>query len=586
MRDVHAHAVLHRQLLVDLPGVLQERAVLAVRPLAGDVVERVAGRRVEQDVRVVVAGGEVVDAPEVVLAEFGLPEQVVDLVALVIDAALDRVVARVPGAGEEHAELLRIDVVVVAEALLAQVHRRALAGRREVHVHRRLLPGRSGVLHELLEADLGFGGEAVAPVVEHVGDIVVGGDRLGIGVAGQPDAVRTVAAHRRQQLPGALEGEAGAVIVGDVPVDLAEVALVVVGQPGRAAERARSQAQLLRRIDDLLQVARGNLVAGGRAVAQRVVQAVGRVGADAGGLLVLGRDEEEQLVLDDRAADVEAVGGVLLVALVVVARIVAGQPAGVADQVAGVAVGVVHRAMELVGAGLGHRVDVGANHVGRGVVVGGGDVVFGDRLGRDRRLLVGQAVCVQAERIALGHAVDGDVVVAVVHAGGGDRAGALVGHGDARVQAHHVIDRAVALRGRLQLALRDVGRQPLVVRGKGLRQGRGAHGDRAEVARLLLAGAHAQVDRRGLAQLQEHVVLLHGGHAALGRGDLERTAHAQPLRRIAAIGVGGHFLGSAGRLVHDRHRGARHGLAIGVQHTTADAGCGDVLGSERRHGQQ
>src|SRR6185437_5102733 len=102
-------------------------------------------RRVIQHVLVVVAGEEVGNAPEVVLAELGLTEQVVDLVALVVDAALDRVIAEVIGAGKEDAELLGIDVVVMAELFLTEVDRRPRAIRRQVHVHRGLLERRGGV---------------------------------------------------------------------------------------------------------------------------------------------------------------------------------------------------------------------------------------------------------------------------------------------------------------------------------------------------------------------------------------------------------------------------------------------------------
>ena len=67
------------------------------------------------------------------------------------------------------------------------------------------------------------------------------------------------------------------------------------------------------------------------------------------------------------------------------------------------------------------------------------------------------------------------------------------------------------------------------------------------------------------------------GYAVLARADLERTAHAQTLRGIAAIGIGGDRLGGARRLVHDRHGGIGHRLAGVVEHAAADAGGGDVL---------
>ena len=586
MRNIHAYAVLQRQLVADLPGVLQERAVLAVGPLACDVAQRIARRRVVQNVGVVVAGPEVADAPEVVLAELGLPEQVVDLVALVVEATLDGVVTGVIRAGQKHAELLRVDMVVVAVTFLAQIHRRALAGGGQVDVDGRLLKRCGGVLHELLQADLGLGGEVVGPVVEHVRDVVAGADRLGIGVAGQADAVGAVAGDGGQQLLGVLVGEAGAVVVADVPVDLAEITLVVVGQAGGAAESAGGQAQLLGGIDDRLQVARRYLVAGGRPLAQRAVQAVGRVCADAVGALVLGGDEEEQLVLDDRAADGEAAGPVVGIALVLVAGVAAGQPAGIANQLACIAIYVIHRTVELVGTRLGHGVDVGADSVGGDIEVGGGDVVLGDGVRRNRGLLVGQAVGVEAERITLADAIDADVVVAVVHAVGGDRPHALVQYGDARVEPGDVVDRAVALRRRLQLALRNGGGQALVVGGESLRKHRGADRHRAEILGLLSARGHAQVDRRRLPQLQIHVVLFADRHAGLAGADLERTAHTQAGGAVASIGIGDHRLGGARWLVHDGDGGAIHRLSLGIQHAAIDAGGGDVLGSQRRGAQQ
>ena len=249
-------------------------------------------------------------------AELGTAEQVVDLVALGVDAALDRVVTGVIGAGEEEGGLLGVDLVVVAVLLLAQVHRRrTVAGNR--HRHLRLLVGHVGVLHEVLVADLGLGGEVVRPVVVELQRDVVGLDRLGIGVAAQADRVRRVAERCRMRLLGLVVGQADAVVVGDVPVDLGQVALVFQRHPAGAAEGARLQAQLVGDVDDLLHVARRELVGGRRAVAEAGVQTVGRIGADAGDLLLLGGHEEEQLVLDDRTAQREAAGGVLVEAVVV-----------------------------------------------------------------------------------------------------------------------------------------------------------------------------------------------------------------------------------------------------------------------------
>src|SRR3546814_9171818 len=68
-----------------------------------------------------------------------------------------------------------------------------------------------------------------------------------------------------------------------------------------------------------------------------------------------------------------------------------------AEHAAGVLVHVVRRAVELVGAGLGDRVDGRADGVGGDVVVGHREVVGGDGDDRNRGARVRHAVCVQAE---------------------------------------------------------------------------------------------------------------------------------------------------------------------------------------------
>src|SRR5690606_4855206 len=104
-----------------------------------------------------------------------------------------------------------------------------------------------------------------------------------------------------------------------------------------------------------------------------------------------------------------------------------------------VAVIAVHRAAELVGARLGHRVDVGARRTGDGhVVVGQVDVDRFDRLHRHRLATGGHDVAFEAKGVAGGDAVNADRVVARVLAGGADRARGAVYEGYARIQAHVV----------------------------------------------------------------------------------------------------------------------------------------------------
>ena len=467
----------------------------------------------------------------------------------------------------------------MAVLVLAQVDIRRLAAGAEVDEDLRLLRVDRAHLRELRIADLGLGGEVAGPVVEHLQHGVLGVAVLGVPVAGQADGVGRVALHDRLGFLGALVGQARAMVVGDVPVQLHQVALVFQVDVA-AAEGARGQAEILGRGDDAVQVAGRDLVRGRRA-GQRRVQAVGRIGAQADRLLLLEVREEEQLVLDDRAAQRRAGGPVALVALVAAVLV---EPAGIADQLVRIAVGVVHRSVEFVRAALGHRVDVGADGIGGHVEVRGRDVVLLDGVGGHRRADVRHAVRVQAKRVADGDAVDADVVVTAVLAHRRHRAVTAIGDDDARVEAGDILDRTTRRRRGQQLALRHVGRQALVVRREGLRQRTGRNGHAFQVLRF--HRAHGQVHRRALRELQVDLVLLALGQASLGCRHVERTADAQTLRRVTAIRVGGGDLGGARRLVHDLHGGARDRLAVRVEHAATDRGGGVLRDGRHRRRQQ
>ncbi len=244
--------------------------------------------------------------------------------------------------------------------------------------------------------------------------------------------------------------------------------------------------------------------------------------------------------------------------------------------------------MEIIGAALGHRVDIGTDTAADGrVVVGGRDVVFLDRVLRDRRGQRRQAVRVQAERIVRADRIHGDVVVAAVLADGGKLAALAIGDHDARIEAHDVLDGSIGCRRRLDFATGHVGGYALVVRAEGLRQRAGGNRDPLEILRVLHAGVgvHGQIDRRLLRKLQVDVVLLGDRRAILGSADVERPTDTQPLRRIATIRTGGGGLGGAGRLVHDFYRGAGNRLAVAVQHATGDRR-GSVLRKHWRGRQQ
>src|SRR5207342_2349779 len=134
---------------------------------------------------------------------------------------------------------LAADRVLVAEAVFTRDDPRSggvEAGRivaagsgAEAGEHFRLVDGRAIDVVVLLVADLQLGAEILGPVAEHLHGVVVGLARAGVPVGRQDDApVLDVAAVRgRLAFLGALVGEGGAMIVGDVPVDLGQGALVL-----------------------------------------------------------------------------------------------------------------------------------------------------------------------------------------------------------------------------------------------------------------------------------------------------------------------------------------------------------------------
>src|SRR5690606_33980574 len=82
-----------------------------------------------------------------------------------------------------------------------------------------------------------------------------------VPVAGQDHRVGTVVIRRRAELFGLLVGQAGAMVVVDVPIDLAEVALVVQVHAGRAVA-ARLESQVVGDGDRLLDIGRGDIAIG------------------------------------------------------------------------------------------------------------------------------------------------------------------------------------------------------------------------------------------------------------------------------------------------------------------------------------
>ncbi|KAG1444741.1 hypothetical protein G6F57_017740 [Rhizopus arrhizus] len=256
--------------------------------------------------------------------------------------------------------------------------------------------GRSGTDRGVfLVRDLELGREVLGPVAEQFAHPGFVGLRLLVPEGAQRD--RAVADLREADdvLLELVVTHRGAVVLVDVPVDLQRV-LFHLGLVGRGIERACVEAVAG---GDLLRT--GDVGIGDGALA---VRRIGQADARSRALHLLVVGEEEQLVLDDRAAEGHAVG------LLVIEAVEADAVQLLADHVL-VAVRVVHGAAEVVGTRLGHRIDHRTGTAGDGgVIVGDVDVDFLDRIHRHRLTLGRQVVGFQAERVAGADAVDADGV--------------------------------------------------------------------------------------------------------------------------------------------------------------------------------
>src|SRR5690606_36600643 len=215
----------------------------------------------------------------------------------------------------------------------------------------------------------------------------------------------------------------------------------------------------------------------------------------------------------------------------------------------------------------------GVDH--RAGAAGDGDVIVGqvdvdrlDRIHRHRLAHGRQVVGLQAERVVGAHAVDADGVEAGVLAAGRDLAAALVGLGQARVEAHIVLDVALDRRQGLDLGVADAGAGAHLVGAEDVGTDVGAGGDHGDEGGEV--AGEAGIDLVDLVQRQIDVVLGGGARARLADVDGVRAAHAQAAGVVAAAGVGGDPADRAGLDVHDRHLGAGNRLPTGVKDGTAD----------------
>ncbi|CRD47817.1 hypothetical protein BN1263170055 [Stenotrophomonas indicatrix] len=524
VRHVDADAGLHGQVAVDGPAVLDEQAGVLQRVLGRDVVVAAAGARRTHNVLVDATCSEVAEVVEHIRAVDVTTVVVQQVVVGVVEAELDGVVADVPGGGTEGAQLLALDRVDVRVLLGTEVQRVIAAGAKTTDLDLRQARRRGTDRGVFLVRDLELGREILGPVAEQLAHPGFIGLRLLVPEGAQRN--RAVADLREADniLLELVVTHRGTVVLVDVPVDLQRV-LFDLGLVGRGVERTCVEAVTGR---DLLRA--GDVGIGDGALAVR------RIGqADARGrtlhLFVVG--EEEQLVLDDRAAEGHAVG------LFVIKTVEADIVQVLADHVL-VAVRVIHGAAEVVGTRLGHRIDHRARTAGNGgVVVGDVDVDFLDRIHRHRLTLGRQVVGFQAERIAGTDAIDADRVVTGVLTTDRDRTVGLADLRDARIEADVILDVAVHRRQRLQRFAVDVGAGAHLVGAEQVAAHCGSHDlDGIQIGGGDIAG-QVGVDRVDLVQVEVHALFGLGALTRLGDGDGVRTTHAQAARVVTTRRIGG-----------------------------------------------
>ena len=359
--------------------------------------------------------------------------------------------------------------------------------------------------------------------------------------------------------------------VGDVPVEASQQLVVaLVGRETRVGTRA-------------VAIFAGHIVRNGLQVAQRrardILDFVGHAvhrATPAGGnrrnLDHLGIDEEEELVLENRAAEGEAPSG-LLVLVAGTAELLALD--GVAAQIL---VLVVHigRAAERVRTRLRDGIHTTADEVGLAHVVGRNHhLQLLDGIERNGVTAAGQTAG-EAEVVVEVGTVDGEVGRALVASGKGHSI-AAVGR-----ESRHVGDRTAHGGQTRNLLARDVGR------GAGLFGGklRGLAADN-DFSKLVGIFREPNMQIVGLTQLELDALQRLGLEAHVAHGDGIRSARAHTLNAEESIYVCHCSIAGARRLVDGLHRGADYFLSAFVAESdfSAHAGRGNLCHDGCRNAQ-
>ena len=553
--------------------VVGDGVLVLDRPGAGRDVRAAVRRRGDDAVLEV---GERIEAIGAVRA---LDEGVVDVELLHLEARLDDVGVEIVGR-RQFVLIERVvhEVVVAREvgteddiAVVGVVRDVVDAVRADPHFGELVAAQRGLVALHLDVAIAELGREPVGPVGEELEG--VGVEILGVLVPvrreiehararGRRDRRRALRRDRQRSAAHPLIGQLGAVLVVDGPVQLGEPALVLFGVAAGETHRVEAPHRIGDRSD---------------AVDVRLADARNLEGERVGGGAFAGPDgdrrhaldlvvaeEEEQRVLDDRAAEGRAVGlflehrsGRQLLAL--------GAAQAVVLEV------IIGRAVEIVLARLGDDVDHAATEiVVLGVIGRHRDLHLLRPVERQRRTRRGIAAAVEAEAVILGHAVDEEGVAARVRAG--DRQG-RVGVAEIDIGERALLDDFLDVAsdgGKVLDALGvELGADAAIVdRRIGV-----AHADDGDgLFGRDLARGNRDVQTQRLAQRQIDVLDL--GRLIAGRRHRHRVGAAD--RQAGGVEEAavrrGRGVGLAGAFVLDGDRRAGHRETVGVDHRAADAG--------------
>ena len=557
------------QVVREDPFVLGVQGVGAVGEAGRRIVRVQRGRVAVIDDRGV-AVPEVVDAVEAELALAVLDEQVEHVQVFALVAEGEQVITPDVRAAQLVAHGLVAEHVRVTRVVGAQED----GGARVDTVAIVVVQGRDLDFTDVQTAlrdltvvqgrigDAELGREIVRPVREDLQDIGVQLGTALIQVARIFELVRTAVRLRDVEAVIVVIGEGGAVLVGDVPVQLDQQLFVLIRLGSRDATRIEA-VNVPGNVQDLVVLGlREALHLGTTAAGRRTVEEVHAFQFFIGG-------EEIQTVLDDRSAQVHTPAGFLELAQIDRAAFQIGTGQLV------VAVVVEETTRQAVAARLGHGVDVTGGEVAvfdveRGQFHGhllDGVVGEGHTLGRIARR-------VQAEIVVQADAVDGQAVEA--------RVGAAALHGvnegfvdiDARVDRDHVADVAVDGRGRGQVFGGEDG-----IRADGGLDDAAGGADHDDFVQLGAALRNIDVSNRRVANADSRDFT--GARNAAGVNlDRVGAADAQAAGVVLAIGAGDGNRSGARRHVGHSDRGVGDRLAAVAQHGATD-GAGGFLGMNR-----